>query len=69
MCKVDYIIQSYDTAYSKKRQQTIVRLRLGVFLSQENGIQHLIMLDAKRSLEFSELKDIAMKRMNIGSPT
>ena len=49
--KLDYIIQSYDTAYSKKETADYSAITTwGVFEPKKNGEQHLIMLDAKKGV-------------------
>ena len=46
---LDYIIQSYDTAYSKKETADYSAITTwGVFRPYRNGEEHLILLDAKK---------------------
>lgn len=59
--ELDYVIQSYDTAYSKKETADFTAITTwGVFQPHKNGEQHLIMLDAKKDRwNFPELKEVA----------
>ena len=59
--ELDYVIQSYDTAYSKKETADYTAITTwGVFQPHKNGEQHLIMLDAKKDRwNFPELKEVA----------
>jgi len=68
--KLDYIIQSYDTAYSKKETADYSAITTwGVFEPKKNGIQHLIMLDAKKGRwSFPELKEIAIEENEYWEP-
>ena len=68
--KLDYIIQSYDTAYSKKETADYSAITTwGVFEPKANGIQHLIMLDAKKGRwSFPELKEIAIEENEYWEP-
>ena len=56
---LDYVIQSYDTAYSKKETADYSAITTwGVFQPNENGDQHLILMDAKKGRwSFPELKE------------
>ena len=68
--KLDYIIQSYDTAYSKKETADYSAITTwGVFEPRANGVQHLIMLDAKKGRwNFPELKEIAIEENEYWEP-
>jgi predicted phage terminase large subunit-like protein len=68
--KLDYIIQSYDTAYSKKETADYSAITTwGVFEPKANGEQHLIMLDAKKGRwNFPELKEIALEENSYWEP-
>ena len=68
--RLDYIIQSYDTAYSKKETADYSAITTwGVFEPKENGEQHLILLDAKKGRwSFPELKDIAVDQNEYWEP-
>ena len=68
--KLDYIIQSYDTAYSKKETADFSAITTwGVFEPKANGVQHLIMLDAKKGRwNFPELKEIAIEENDYWEP-
>ena len=68
--RLDYIIQSYDTAYSKKETADYSAITTwGVFEPKENGEQHLILLDAKKGRwNFPELKEIAVDQNEYWDP-
>ena len=68
--RLDYIIQSYDTAYSKKETADYSAITTwGVFEPKENGEQHLILLDAKKGRwNFPELKEIAVEQNEYWEP-
>ena len=68
--RLDYIIQSYDTAYSKKETADYSAITTwGVFQPKENGEQHLILLDAKKGRwNFPELKEIAVDQNEYWEP-
>jgi len=67
---LDYIIQSYDTAYSKKETADYSAITTwGVFQPHGNGDEHLILLDAKRGRwNFPELKQIALEEHEYWEP-
>lgn len=67
---LDYIVQSYDTAYSKKETADYSAITTwGVFEPKPNGEQHLIMLDAKKGRwSFPELKQIALEENEYWEP-
>jgi len=68
--RLDYIIQSYDTAYSKKESADYSAITTwGIFEPKENGEQHIILLDAtKGRWNFPELKDIAIEQNEYWEP-
>jgi len=68
--RLDYIVQSYDTAYSKKETADYSAITTwGVFEPKEDGVQHLIMLDAKKGRwNFPELKEIALEENEYWEP-
>jgi len=68
--RLDYIIQSYDTAYSKKESADYSAITTwGVFEPKEDGDQHIIMLDAMRGRwNFPELKEIAVEQNEYWEP-
>lgn len=68
--RLDYIIQSYDTAYSKKESADYSAITTwGVFEPKEDGDQHIIMLDAmKGRWNFPELKEIAVEQNEYWEP-
>ena len=68
--QLDNIIQSYDTAYSKKETADFSAITTwGVFEPHGNGDQHLILLDAKRGRwNFPELKQIAQEENEYWEP-
>ena len=68
--KVDYIIQSYDTAYSKKETADYSAITTwGVFEPKEDGEQHLILLMRRKGRwNFPELKEIAIEQNEYWEP-
>jgi len=67
---LDYVIQSYDTAYSKKETADYSAVTTwGVFQPYRNGAQHLILMDAKKGRwNFPELKAIAQEEYEYWEP-
>ena len=67
---LDYVIQSYDTAYSKKETADYSAITTwGVFQPYGNGDQHLILMDAKKGRwNFPELKTIAQEEAEYWEP-
>jgi|TARA_Y100000114_G_scaffold154845_1_gene177713 predicted phage terminase large subunit-like protein len=67
-CK--YIVQSYDTAFSKKETADYSAITTwGVFEPQEGEADHLILLDAQRGRwNFPELKETAYKEYEYWEP-
>jgi predicted phage terminase large subunit-like protein len=67
---LDYIIQSYDTAYSKKETADYSAITTwGVFRPFQNNEEHLILLDAKKGRwNFPELKTIAREEFEYWDP-
>ena len=67
---LDYIIQSYDTAYSKKETADFSAITTwGVFQPYSNGDEHIILLDAKRGRwNFPELKQVALEENEYWEP-
>jgi predicted phage terminase large subunit-like protein len=68
--QLQYVIQSYDTAYSKKETADFSAITTwGVFEPHANGDQHLILMDAKRGRwNFPELKQIAQEENEYWEP-
>jgi predicted phage terminase large subunit-like protein len=68
--KLQYIIQSYDTAYSKKETADYSAITTwGVFQPEEDSKPSLILLDAKRGRwNFPELKKKAMEEYKYWEP-
>ena len=68
--RLDYIIQSYDTAYSKKETADYSAITTwGIFEPREDGEQHIILLDALRGRwNFPELKEIAVEQNEYWEP-
>jgi predicted phage terminase large subunit-like protein len=68
--KLQYIIQSYDTAYSKKETADYSAITTwGVFEPEEDSKPNLILLDAKRGRwNFPELKKVAMEEYKYWEP-
>ena len=58
----EYIIQSYDTAFTKAIEQTIALLQRGASLPGRSDEPAIILLDAEKGRwEFPELKDAALR--------
>ena len=68
--RLDYIIQSYDTAYSKKETADYSAITTwGIFEPKEDGEQHIILLNAvKGRWNFPELKEIAVEQNEYWEP-
>ena len=67
---LDYVIQSYDTAYSKRETADYSAITTwGVFQPHRNGEQHLILMDAKKGRwNFPELKEVALEEHDYWEP-
>ena len=67
---LDYVIQSYDTAYSKRETADYSAITTwGVFQPHRNGDQHLILMDAKKGRwNFPELKEVALEEHDYWEP-
>ena len=67
---LNYVIQSYDTAYSKKETADFSAITTwGVFAPEEGDEYHLILLDAKKGRwDFPELKRQAMDLYKFWDP-
>ena len=67
---LDYVIQSYDTAYSKRETADYSAITTwGVFQPHQNGEQHLILMDAKKGRwNFPELKEVAIEENDYWEP-
>lgn len=69
--KCDYILQSWDTAFSKSERADYSAVTTwGVFYNNENPEDaHIILLDAmKKRMEFPELKETALRFYNEWEP-
>ena len=68
--RLNYILQSYDTAFSKKETSDYTAITTwGVFDPFEDGVEHLILLDAtKGRYNFPELKDEALEQYEYWEP-
>ena len=68
--EVDYIIQSYDTAFSKKESADYSAITTwGVFRSEETGADNIILMDACRGRwNFPELKEKALEENEYWQP-
>ena len=68
--KLEYIIQSYDTAFSKRETADYSAITTwGVFYPKQDGPAHLILLDAKKGRwDFPELKAEALKQYKFWEP-
>ena len=67
---VSYIMQSYDTAFSKKEAADYSAITTwGVFQPKEGGPDNIILMDAKRGRwDFPELKETALEEYNYWEP-
>jgi len=67
---VNYIIQSYDTAYSKSERADFSAITTwGIFQPEEGEAEAIILLDAQRGRwDFPELKEVAYKLYNEFDP-
>jgi predicted phage terminase large subunit-like protein len=67
---IKYVMQSYDTAFSKKETADYSAITTwGVFESEEGGPDHLILLDAQRGRwNFPELKEVALEEHDYWEP-
>jgi len=67
---IKYVMQSYDTAFSKKETADYSAITTwGVFEPQEGGPDHLILLDAQRGRwNFPELKEVALEEHDYWEP-
>jgi phage terminase large subunit-like protein len=67
---VKYIIQAYDTAFSKKESADYSAITTwGVFEPEEGGSDHLILMDARRGRwNFPELKEVAYEEHEYWEP-
>jgi predicted phage terminase large subunit-like protein len=63
---VDYIMQSYDTAFSRKETADFSAISTwGVFRNEETASDCIILLDCQKGRwDFPELKEIAMREYN-----
>ena len=67
---VKYIIQSYDTAFSKKETADFSAITTwGVFTNEETGADNVILMDARRGRwNFPELKGVAAEEYEYWEP-
>ena len=67
---IKYVMQSYDTAFSKKETADYSAITTwGVFEPEEGGPDHLILLDAQRGRwNFPELKEVALEEHDYWEP-
>lgn len=67
---VKYIIQAYDTAFSKKESADYSAITTwGVFENEETGADNVILMDARRGRwNFPELKEIAAEEYEYWEP-
>ena len=68
--QLEYIIQSYDTAFSKRETADYSAITTwGIFYPQPEGAAHLILLDAKKGRwDFPELKAQALDQYKFWEP-
>ena len=67
---LSYVMQSYDTAFSKKESADFSAITTwGVFKPEEGGPDHIVLLDARRGRwNFPELKAMALEEYNYWEP-
>ena len=67
---LDYVLQAYDTAFSKKESADYSAITTwGVFKPEESGADHIILLDARRGRwNFPELKEVAYEEHEYWEP-
>ena len=67
---LDYILQAYDTAFSKKESADYSAITTwGIFKPEEAGAEHIILLDARRGRwNFPELKEVAYEEHEYWEP-
>ena len=65
-----YILQAYDTAFSKKQTADYSAITTwGVFQPEEGGADHVILMDAQRGRwSFPELKEVAFEEYEYWEP-
>jgi predicted phage terminase large subunit-like protein len=70
MPRLDYIIQSYDTAYSKKETADYsVITTWGVFYPSEDSGPHILLVDVRKGrYDFPELKRLAKEQYDYWQP-
>ena len=68
--KLEYVIQSYDTAFSKRETSDFSAITTwGVFYPEEGQVANLILLDSKKGRwDFPELKHIALSEYKFWEP-
>jgi predicted phage terminase large subunit-like protein len=68
--RLKYVLQSYDTAFSKKETADYTAITTwGVFDPEEDGVDHIILLDAKKDrYNFPELKEVATEEYEYWEP-
>jgi len=67
---VSYIVQSYDTAFSKKQSADYSAITTwGIFKPEDGGPDHVVLLDARRGRwNFPELKEVAYEEHEYWEP-
>jgi len=68
--QLEYVIQSYDTAFSKKQTADYSAITTwGIFTPEEGGSDNIVLLDARRGRwNFPELKEIAYEEHEYWEP-
>jgi predicted phage terminase large subunit-like protein len=68
--RLKYVLQSYDTAFSKKETADYTAITTwGVFDPEEDGTDHIVLLDAKKGrYNFPELKEEAAEQYEYWEP-
>ena len=59
---LEHVIQSYDTAFLKKKLQTIAITTWGVFSLEDKGKQLILVDSVKGRYEFPELRRLALEQ-------
>jgi predicted phage terminase large subunit-like protein len=68
--RLKYVLQSYDTAFSKKETADYTAITTwGVFDPEEDGVDHIILMDAQKDrYNFPELKETATEQYEYWEP-
>ena len=68
--RLKYVLQSYDTAFSKKETADYTAITTwGVFDPEEDNTEHIVLLDAQKGrYNFPELKELASEQYEYWEP-